>query len=237
MTWLARLQDYDDPASVGSRLRARRVQRLKRLIARCRARSGGCKILDLGGTPSYWTIFDDRFLSENRVEVTLLNLQPASVGREGFSSIVGDACDLSAFADKSVDLVHANSVIEHLGDAGRMDRFAREVKRVGKDHWVQTPYFWFPIDPHFGAPFFHWLPKSARIAWLTRSGLGWIQRCADADEARRVLARNRSLRWNEFRALFPESHVFFERFLSLPKSIIATTIGPDGGTDPGSAGA
>ena len=50
-------------------------------------------------------------------------------------------------------------MIEHVGDAQSQRRFAREVARVGRAYWVQTPNRWFPVEQHLLTPFVHWLPK------------------------------------------------------------------------------
>ena len=68
---------------------------------------------------------------------------------------VGDACDLAGYPDRSVDLVHSNSVIEHVGGWPRMAAMAGELMRVARAGWVQTPAWEFPIEPHFHAPLVH----------------------------------------------------------------------------------
>ena len=40
-----------------------------------------------------------------------------------------------------------------------MVSFAGEVRRPAPAHFIQTPYFRFPFEPHFGLPTFHWLPE------------------------------------------------------------------------------
>ena len=93
-------------------------------------------------------------------------------------AVVGDATDLGAFADGQFDVAFSNSVIEHLFTYEAQSHMARELQRVGRAHWVQTPNFWFPIEPHFLVPAWHWLPEDARVAVLTRRGVGWAGRCA-----------------------------------------------------------
>ena len=70
------------------------------------------------------------------------------------------------FRDEAFDVVFSNSVIEHVGDAASQRRFAREVARVGRAYWVQTPNRWFPVEQHLLTPLVHWLPKS----WQRRGG-------------------------------------------------------------------
>ena len=45
------------------------------------------------------------------------------------------------------------------GHAASQQRFAREVARVGRAFWIQTPNRWFPVEQHLLTPFVHWLPK------------------------------------------------------------------------------
>ena len=49
---------------------------------------------------------------------------------------------------------------------------AAEVRRLAPVYWVQTPNFWFPMEPHFLTPAWHWLPVDLRVAMLRRRALG-----------------------------------------------------------------
>ena len=42
------------------------------------------------------------------------------------------------------------------------------MRRVAKQYYVQTPYKWFPIEPHFLTPLVHYLPKPIfrHLTWL-----------------------------------------------------------------------
>ena len=62
-----------------------------------------------------------------------------------FSFVEGDGRNLSNFGDKTFDIAHSNSVLEHVGNWEDMHRFAGEIARVGRKYFVQTPSFWFPV--------------------------------------------------------------------------------------------
>jgi SAM-dependent methyltransferase len=65
------------------------------------------------------------------------------------------------FADGEFDLAYCNSVIEHILPADR-EAFARELRRVARGWYIQTPAFSFPIEPHALLPAAHWLPPRVR---------------------------------------------------------------------------
>ena len=238
------LVDYNDPASLGSRLRARRVRRLAAILRDVVAKTGRCEVLDVGGAASYWRLLDAPDL--DRVRVTVLNIaayrsqdpreSPPRHIKVGWE--IGDGRDLSRYAAGGFDLTHANSVVEHLRSFADMRRFAGEMRRVGRGYWCQTPNLWFPVDPHTGLPFVHWLPLGARVALHARIGSGLEGRYdsveATADSVEYVYPLNRTM----LRALFPDAEIATERLLGLPKSIIAVRQHPavDGGAAPAAAG-
>ena len=177
-------------------------------------------ILDIGGVPATWTALFPA------PRVTLLNLPTALhlAGRGGLQWILADACQLPC-ADRSFDIVFSNSVIEHLGTAERQRQFAREVERVGRGYFVQTPDRAFPLEQHLWTPFVHWLPKRIAKAmvekftvweWVVRPGgperRFYLSHCLD--DVRLLDAR-------ELAAMFPGAVIQRERWLGLPKSLIA----------------
>ncbi|HEY8303305.1 MAG TPA: class I SAM-dependent methyltransferase, partial [Solirubrobacteraceae bacterium] len=72
-----------------------------------------------------------------------------------------DATSRLPFSDGEFDLVYCSSVIEHV-PRERRETFAREVRRVGRGWFVQTPALGFPIEPHSLLPGAHWLPPRLR---------------------------------------------------------------------------
>ncbi len=113
----------------------------------------GARVLDLGcGSLGLRGL-------EPQLDVTGVDLvaRPAYPGR----FVRADASDRLPFADDEFDLVYCSSVIEHVPPA-RRERFAAELRRVGRGWFVQTPAFSFPIEPHALLPFAHWLPPALR---------------------------------------------------------------------------
>jgi SAM-dependent methyltransferase len=175
-------------------------------------------ILDIGGTQDYWNMMG--FADEN-IHITLLNLQLQPVSGGSFTSVTGDATNLSGYADKSFDIVYSNSVIEHLFTAEAQAQMAKEVMRVGKNYFIQTPNYYFPIEPHWVFPFFQFLPFACRV-WLTRNfHLGHIGRIKDPATAAQQVKEIRLLTKRQLQFFFPDASFYNERFLGFTKSLVA----------------
>ena len=213
---MRRLADDDDGDSLSRRLRERRFQMFDSLVERL---PHPISILDVGGTVEFWE--RRGWADRPAVSITLVNLGEQEQRHGNVHPVVGDATDLSAFADRQFDVAFSNSVIEHLFTYEAQSRMAREMQRVAAAHWVQTPNFWFPVEPHFLVPAWHWLPEDARVAVLTRRGVGWAGRCPDPAFAREIVQQHRLMRRGELRRLFPRSSIVPERFCGLVKSWIA----------------
>ncbi|HZZ89789.1 MAG TPA: methyltransferase domain-containing protein [Caulobacteraceae bacterium] len=221
MNFIRLQQDYDDPRSLASRFRRARMRLVVELIRTTFAEKGSCRILDLGGRPEYWRMIDRQVLEDCKVTVTTLNTEPQdTVDDPMFEQRVGDACALDA-ADDAFDLAHSNSVIEHVGDWARMEQFAAETRRVAPRYFVQTPYFWFPIEPHLSAPFVHWAPAPMQARWLIKRGHAFVARTDDMASAMRAVQDARLLDKAMMRHLFPDARLEEEKVAGLTKSLMA----------------
>lgn len=207
--------------SLSSRLRRRRVGVLVSLVEDVLRRDalGRLTIVDLGGTEVYWRTFPFARFADVRFSITLVNTDltgdpaldlPPNVTFERHS---GDVCSLPSFPSGGWDIAHSNSVIEHVGGWQRMKAMAGEVHRLGRAHYVQTPNYSFPVEPHHLIPAYQFLPRSLRILMLRAKGDS-LERAITNDERIRLLTRA------ELRLLFPNSLIMTERFLGLPKSFL-----------------
>ena len=217
MLLLKKLGDNNDAASLASTMRRRRFAFFASLLGGV---SRPIHILDVGGTQQYWDSMGHEALGD--VHITLLNLRAQPVSRRNFTSVAGDARDLSRFPDGSIDVVFSNSVIEHLGPKFADQRqMANEIRRVARRYFIQTPNRYFPLEPHFLTPGFQFLPLGTRVWLASHFDVGWSRRIADKAEARREVESISLLSESQFRELFPEALIFKERILGLTKSFVA----------------
>lgn len=217
---LRSIADSDAPGSLGNRNRSRRFDAFERLFEEVAAGlSRPVKILDVGGTNSFWQ--QRGWTGRDDVVITTGNLDEEEKVFDNVEPRVLDATDMKEFDDGSFDIVFSNSVIEHLRTLDAQARMAAEVRRLGGAYWVQTPNFWFPIEPHFLTPGWQWLPVSVRVQLLRRRRWGWRGPCPDPVDARTLVEEIRLLKKNEMRALFPDAELVEERFGGLLKSFVA----------------
>jgi len=177
------------------------------------------KILDIGGTTSFWE--QRGWAGRDEFAVTTLNLQAESNKWSNINSVTGDATRMPEFSDKSFDVAFSNSVIEHLFTFENQRKMASEIRRVARAYWVQTPNFWFPIEPHFHVPGWQWMPVAMRVALLRRRRCGWRGPCSSVEMAKALVTEVRLLTAREMRELFPGATLWRERFGGLTKSFVA----------------
>lgn len=128
---------------------------------------------------------------------------------------------MKEFEDKQFDIVFSNSVIEHVGSFEDQLKMADEIRRVGEKYFVQTPNYFFPIEPHFLFPFFQFLPVKLRIFLVSHFSIGWYERIQDPERALRAVTENRLLKPAEMKQLFPECKIWREKIFGITKSLIA----------------
>ena len=177
-------------------------------------------ILDIGGNQFNW-----RFTSV-KPQITVMNISELpdwDSTQENFRFEIGDGTSMK-YKDRSFDIAYSNSVIEHLGTPTNQERYAKELLRVGKSIYVQTPAKEFFFEPHLITPFIHWLP----LLWqskLMRNFTVWglITR-PTMQHINTFLSERRLLTFREIKNLFPGCKVYRERFLFLTKCYIVVKL-------------
>lgn len=215
MKFLARFVDYGNEKSLGNKFRNKRFQlfedRLNELDLKI------IKILDVGGTQSFWE--NRGYAGRDDVEITLLNLHREPTDYSNIRSVVGDGVDLSRYNENEFDIAFSNSVIEHVFTWQRQMRMAKEIRRVGRFYYLQTPNRFFPVESHFLLPFFQFLPYKLKLFILTRTRLS-LGRRTEWKKAKALVDEIRLLSRCELRRMFPESVLIPEKFLGFNKSFI-----------------
>ncbi|MFF3160451.1 class I SAM-dependent methyltransferase [Streptomyces sp. NPDC003273] len=210
----------DAPGSLGEKLRIARWERLRR----CFPGIEGMRVVDLGGTAEMWLRAPVR-----AKHVHLINLEehPAELP-DWITAEVADVTDPAVAAELAgaggYDLVFSNSTIEHVGGHSQRRKFVAAVERLAPLHWIQTPYRYFPVEPHFVAPGFQFLPLGAR-ARLVRHWPLVHSRPDNPESAMDAVINIELLTRTEMRYLFPGSVLLSERMLGATKSLIAVRAG------------
>ena len=172
------------------------------------------QILDIGGAERFWVSADSYF--RDSADITMLNLESdqARENSEHFFSVVGDATDLSAYADGELDLVFSNSVIEHVGSWENKVKMANEMCRVGKHIYLQTPNKLFPIEPHFTLLFIQFLPRKIQAQIVS------FKEKISYERAYEKVCDVNLLTYKDMKKLFPKTKIHRERFCGLTKSFV-----------------
>lgn len=212
-------------ASYALRFRRARFRLFEELVSDFGGRP--VNILDVGGFEEFWT---NMGFDLGKHTITVLNLEsewkPST--HANVKSVVGDACDMKEYKRGDFDIVFSNSVLEHVGTFDRQRMMANEVRRIGESYFVQTPNYYFPMEPHFHVPFFQNLPLAVRQRLIQRFALGCMPRIPDPHEARKLAEETRLLTKREMKELFPDARVEEEKLVGLTKSIICIRRGGGG---------
>jgi hypothetical protein len=207
---IANLVDPDHPGSLTHQLRQRRKEEFARRFPNL----ADMRVLDLGGTAISWRLSGLRAAS-----LTVVNLdEPVDSGDSWMTVVRGDACT-GGFG--KYDLVYSNSVLEHLGGHARRQQFADVVQESAPCWWVQTPYRYFPVEPHWIFPGFQFLPFRARVMICQHWSTIHTPMIKDRAKAAESVASVELISATEMRSYFPTSEIWFERFAGIPKSLVA----------------
>lgn len=174
------------------------------------------RVLDLGGTPAYWASAPVQPAS-----VTVVNLAAFPETVDHVSAVVADACSPPETVTRNpYDLVVSNSLLEHVGGHVRRQQLSDAIRGAADRHFVQTPYRYFPVEPHWLFPGLQFLPFAARV-WVTRTWPLGHRHAKDLSTAVASVNEVDLVGLRQMRSYFPESDIVLERFLGVPKSLIA----------------
>jgi hypothetical protein len=213
LTRRVRHRFVEAPGSLGDRARGKRWAALNEAFPGL----ADMRVIDLGGRADMWLRAPVR---PAHVHLVNLEKQPDELPDWITAEVRDIITDGPGDAAGTCDLAFSNSVIEHVGGFANRESFARAVRALAPKHWIQTPYRYFPVEPHFLFPGFQFLPLSARAGVLRR----WPLVHSRPDTRKRALEIALSvelLSRTELRVLFPDAEIIEERVAGVPKSLIA----------------
>lgn len=219
----------DSPQSLGARQRLQRWHLLSEIFPTLPT----MRVLDLGGTSQSWLRAPVR-----PHHVTVLNLfEPGDASADWITPVTGDACaarEVLAARGLSTgyDLVFSNSLLEHVGGHANRQRLCDEMSALAPNSWLQTPYRYFPLEPHWLCPGMQFLPLATRA----RVARHWPLAHTPAPDMATAMSE---VQWTELvgiaemRAYLPDARIHHERVLGLTKSLIAVRLAGELSPSPG----
>ena len=181
-------------------------------------------VLDVGGRPFIWNLLKEHYNISPK-QLVLLNTPDETMLPESddYTVKIADGRELP-YEDKSFDLVFSNSVIEHVGTLEDMERFSRECERVGKHFYIQTPNHWFPLEPHLGVAFLHWLPRTLyrKLCVISIRYPFTINNPSERKHFYRSFDTTYLLTHKQLRLLFPHQRILAEKVLCMVKSVVVS---------------
>lgn len=220
MKMLRRFADNTKRTSYVNKLRRKRFRIFIELINEF---DKPVTILDAGGTVNFWEQMG--FAGNNDYRITIINISGETNKKyRNIDFIIADASDMNMIKDKEFDAVFSNSMIEHI-ERKKRKQAAKEIQRCGKMYFVQTPNYWFLIEPHFLFPCFQILPQKIKVFLLKKFNMGWFKKCRTDEEALQILKHNELLKRKELEELFPGGKIYKEKFFLFTKSFTITSKG------------
>ncbi len=192
------------------------------------------KILDLGSETgsNIHALLQGTCVKPQNVYIADINAALIEKGRDtfGFVPVLISEDGRIPFDKDYFDIVYCSSVIEHVTVSKEQiwsmsdeklfkheslmhqREFAREIQRVGKQYFVQTPYKHFPIESHSWLPFIAWLPRKLLIPLLSFTNSFWVKQTRPDWYL---------LNSAEMTGLFEDAKILTEKSLGLTKSMMA----------------
>jgi hypothetical protein len=203
--------DPGQPGSLTHHFRQRRNEKLTETFPNL----AEMNILDLGGTARSWRASGLRARS-----VTIVNMDDTAPepAEPWLHFVHGDAC---AGGLGEFDLVYSNSLLEHLGGHARRQQFAGVVRKSAPAWWVQTPYRYFPVEPHWIFPGLQFLPYRTRLFVVQHWSVLHTPAVRDRAEAEELVSSVELISASEMRSYFPAGQIWFERVAGIPKSMVS----------------
>src|SRR5260221_4255866 len=112
-----------------------------------------------------------------------------------------------------------NSLIEKVGENKARLHPSHVVRSLAPCYLVQTPYRYFPVDPHCLFPGMKFLPLPVRWSIAFRWPLGHTRGWSESQALNEVMSTE-LLGATEMRTYFPDGQLYWERFLGLRKSMV-----------------
>jgi hypothetical protein len=216
---------YNSKTSLPSRFRRRRFAAFRIMIDAAIAAHGRCHILDLGGTDYYWNLQEDVLSAYgDKLHIYLVNLEPPPTDAplsSRYTVLTGDCTLAETYSMVDYDLIHSNSVIEHVGSWGKITQMTDCIIASGKPYFVQTPNHWFPLEPHFRFVGWQYLPESWRAWMLTKRSIGFFPKAQSYAEAIKNVEDIKLLTSGQMKILFPRAQIMREWFGPFVKSFVA----------------
>lgn len=191
-------------------------------------------VLDLGSETgaNIAAVLQGTAVRAQNVYIADIDARSVAAGQQryGFNPVVIDETEALPFADQFFDIVYCSSVIEHVTvpkeqvwriHSGRAFKllarerqrlFAAEIRRLGRQYFVQTPNIGFPIESHSWMPLMGYLPRRVQVPALRVTNRIWVKRTAPD-----WCLFNRQ----ELSEMFPDAAIVEELALGLTKSLMA----------------
>lgn len=192
------------------------------------------KILDIGSEngSNINLVLTGTKISPQNVHIADIDEQALQSGKRnfGYNAVLLNEDGKLPFAAGFFDIVYCSSVIEHITVPKeetwnyllekefqsvawkRQMEFAKEIRRIGKQYFVQTPNRNFFIESHTWLPLVGFLPRQLLLKVMKQTNSYWIKQ---------AIPDFNLLDKNQMAKLFPEAQIVFERKLGMIKSIMA----------------